>query len=82
MNGYQAMEFAKNIEGSLGMIESVFDEFSEEIKQALFVQTIGGKERKLRNVDHERSLGVDFQHNFITNIEDKGKKYGFCLLNL
>ncbi len=81
MNGYEAIDFANNVEGSLGMMESVFAEFSEEVKDALFVQTIGGRERKLQNTGRERALGVDFHHYFITNIQDRGKEISTILIN-
>ena len=66
MNGFGAVDLANIIEGSLGLIENVFAVFSEGVKDALVVQTIGGRNRKLQDMNNKRAFGVEFNQSFIT----------------
>ncbi len=71
MYSLTASDIASNSMGTLGIVNDVFSQFSEEVESVLFTQTIGG--RKLRSEAGERKLSVEFDDSWVTNLRDVGK---------
>lgn len=78
MYSLTASDIASNYMGTLGIVNDVFSQFSEEVESLLFTQTIGG--RKLRSEAGERKLSVEFDDSWVTNLRDVGKCiFLFCI---